>query len=243
MWLDRSGSNEVKMEIKREKKINTPAKKDALTGGNVNPNDKNFAIVGIGASAGGLEALEQFFSNMVPNSGLSFIVIQHLDPTHKGLLGELIQRITEMKVITVTDRLIIRQNCVYVIPPNKSMSILHGTLYLFDPFEQRGLRLPIDFFFRALAEDCGELSVGIVLSGMGSDGSAGLRAIKEKGGLALVQDPLSAKFDSMPNSAIDAVQPDIVASATELPKKLLMIAKHPRFLEPAITAVKDTSNT
>ncbi len=241
MWLDRSGSNEVKMKKQRETKINTPERKNVLTGRNVNPKDRNFAIVGIGASAGGLEALEQFFSNMDPISGLSFIVIQHLDPTHKGLLGELIQRITEMKVITVTDRLTIQQNCVYVIPPNKSMSILHGTLYLFDPFEQRGLRLPIDFFFRALAEDCGELSVGIVLSGMGSDGSAGLRAIKEKGGLALVQDPLSAKFDSMPNSAIDAVQPDIVASAAELPEKLLMITRHPRYLEPAIVPVRDTS--
>src|SRR5674476_391872 len=110
----------------------------------------------------------------------------------------------------------VRINSVYVIPPNTSMSILNGVLHLFEPVESRGLRLPIDYFFRSLADDRKDLSVGIILSGMGSDGSAGLRAIKEKHGLVMAQDPSDAKFDSMPRSAIDAVTIDIMAPAREL---------------------------
>jgi two-component system CheB/CheR fusion protein len=185
-----------------------------------------FPIVGIGASAGGLEALEQFFTNMPSDSGMAFVVIQHLDPNHKGIMRELLQRITQMQVFTVTDRLKIRQNCVYVIPPNSSMSILNGTLHLFEPIESRGLRLPVDFFFRSLADDRQEHSIGIILSGMGSDGSIGLRAIKEKAGMVLVQDPASAKFDSMPRNAIDAVLADVVAPVNELPEKLIAITRH-----------------
>ena len=180
-----------------------------------------FAVVGIGASAGGLEALEQFFQNMPENSGLAFVVIQHLDPNHSGIMPELLQRMTPMKVIQASDRLKVNPNSVYVIPPNKSLSILNGTLHIFDPVESRGLRLPIDIFFRSLANDCQEKSIGIILSGMGSDGSLGLKAIKEKNGMVLVQDPSSAKYDAMPRNAIDAVIVDIVAPATELPAKLI----------------------
>jgi len=115
----------------------------------------------------------------------------------------------------------------YVIPPNKDMSILHGVLHLFEPSAPRGFRLPIDFFFRSLADDRKEKSVGIILSGMGSDGTTGLRAIKEKAGLALVQEPGSAKFDSMPRSAIDAGLADIVAPAEELPGKIMGYFAHP----------------
>ena len=191
----------------------------------VNTKKDMFPIVGIGASAGGLEAMELFFGNMPANSGMAFVVIQHLDPNHKGIMPELLQRITKMKVITVTDRLKIKPNSVYVIPPNKSMSILNGALHLFEPIETRGLRLPVDFFFRSLADDRHEQSIGIILSGMGSDGSMGLKAIKEKVGLVLVQEPATAKFDSMPISAIEAVTVDIVAPANELPAKLLSITK------------------
>ena len=186
-----------------------------------------FPIVGIGASAGGLEALEQFFGNMPVDSGMAFVVIQHLDPNHKGIMRELLQRITQMQVFTVTDRLKIKVNCIYIIPPNKSMSVLKGTLHLFDPVETRGLRLPVDFFFRSLADDLQEQSIGIILSGMGSDGSIGVRAIKEKAGMVLVQDPASAKFDSMPRSAIDAVLVDIIAPANELPEKLITAIRMP----------------
>jgi two-component system CheB/CheR fusion protein len=181
----------------------------------------DFPIVGIGASAGGLEALEQFFSNVPKNSGMAFVVIQHLDPTHVGIMPELLQRITPMKVFQATDSLKTKPNCVYVIPPNKSMSILNGTLHLFEPVESRGLRLPIDIFFRSLADDRQGKSIGIVLSGMGSDGSLGLKAIKEKHGIVLVQSHDSAKFDGMPRSATDAVQADIIAPAEELPAKLI----------------------
>ncbi|MFA6482589.1 MAG: chemotaxis protein CheB [Bacteroidales bacterium] len=189
------------------------------------PQKGGFPIVGIGASAGGLEALEQFFGNMPFDSGMAFVVIQHLDPTHVGIMPELLQRITRMKVIQATDKVLVKPDCVYVIPPNKSLSLLHGALHLFDPVESRGLRLPIDIFFRSLALDMMERSIGIILSGMGSDGSLGLKAIKEANGTVLVQDPASAKFDGMPGSATEAVVADIVAPADELPVKLLAFLK------------------
>jgi two-component system CheB/CheR fusion protein len=184
-----------------------------------------FPIVGIGASAGGLEALEQFFGNMVKDSGMAFVLIQHLDPNHVGIMPELLQRITTMKVFQATDQLRVNPNCVYVIPPNKSLSLLNGDLHLFDPVETRGLRLPVDIFFRSLALDRQEKSIGIILSGMGSDGSLGLKAIKEKNGIVAVQDPASAKFDGMPRSAIEAVIADIVAPAEELPVRLIDFLK------------------
>jgi two-component system CheB/CheR fusion protein len=186
----------------------------------------SFPIVGIGASAGGLEALEQFFKNMPNDIDMAFIVIQHLDPNHIGIMPELLQRITAMKVFQASDRLKVKPNCVYVIPPNKSMSLLNGALHLFDPVESHGLRLPIDIFFRSLANDSQEKSIGIILSGMGSDGSLGLKAIKEKNGLVMVQEPSSAKFDGMPLSAIGAVNADIVAPANELPGKLVACLKY-----------------
>jgi len=183
--------------------------------------ERAFPIVGIGASAGGLEALGQFLEHVPANCGMAFAVVQHLDPTQKGMLTELLQRTTTMKVIQVKDRTRVRPNCVYVIPPNKDMSLLHGTLHLLPPSAPRGMRLPIDFFFRSLAEDQHERSVGIVLSGMGSDGTLGLRAIKEKAGVTLVQDPATAKYDSMPRSAVAAGLGDLVAPVEELPGKLI----------------------
>jgi chemotaxis methyl-accepting protein methylase/PAS domain-containing protein len=180
----------------------------------------SFHIVGIGASAGGLEALEQFLGHVPVGSGMAFVIVQHLDPTQKGMMPELLQRATRMKVFQVKDRTQVRPDCVYVIPPNKDMSILRGILHLLEPAAPRGLRLPIDFFFRSLAQDQQERSIGVVLSGMGSDGTLGLRAIKEKAGVVLVQDPLSAKFDGMPRSAIDAGLADIVAPVAELPQKI-----------------------
>jgi chemotaxis methyl-accepting protein methylase len=185
-----------------------------------------FPIVGIGASAGGLEALEEFLGHVPTNSGIAFVIVQHLDPTHKGIMPELLQRNTTIKVLQAKDRTRVERDHIYVIPPNKDMSILHGFLHLFEPSAPRGLRLPIDFFFRSLAEDRKEKSIGIILSGMGSDGTMGLRAIKEKAGLALVQDPVFAKFDSMPRSAISAGLADIVAQAGELPAKILGYLSH-----------------
>jgi chemotaxis methyl-accepting protein methylase/PAS domain-containing protein len=180
-----------------------------------------FPIVGIGASAGGLEALEQFLRRVPAGSGMAFVIVQHLDPTHKGIMAELLQRATGMKVMQVKDRTRVRPDCVYVIPPNKDMSLLHGVLHLLEPVSPRGLRLPIDFFLRSLAQDQQEHSIGVILSGMGSDGTLGLRAIKEKAGVVLVQEPATAKFDGMPRSAVDAGLADIVAPVNDLPGKIL----------------------
>jgi len=204
---------------------------------------EKFPIVGIGASAGGLEALEQFLGNVPENSGMAYVIIQHLDPTQKGMLPELLQRITSMMVYQVADRMPVKVNSVYVIPPNKSMSILNGVLHLFEPVESRGMRLPIDFFLRSLADDKQDLSIGVILSGMGSDGSAGLRTIKEKNGIVVVQDPADAKFDSMPRSAIELVLADIIAAAHELPGRLIDFLKHiPAIRSDLNTEIKDKSS-
>ncbi|MFA5329550.1 MAG: chemotaxis protein CheB [Prolixibacteraceae bacterium] len=203
----------------------------------------NFQIVCIGASAGGLEALEQFLGNVPENSGMAYVVIQHLDPTQKGMLPELLQRISRMEVFQVKDRMAVKPNFVYVIPPNKSMSIFKGVLHLIDPAEIRGLRLPIDFFMRSLANDRHEQAIGVLLSGMGSDGSLGLQAIKEQNGIVMVQDPATAKFDSMPRNAINSVMVDMVAPANELPVNLLKFRNHIPVVKPAPEVEVDDKNS
>ncbi|MCK9606159.1 MAG: PAS domain-containing protein [Methylomonas sp.] len=185
-------------------------------------------IIAIGTSAGGLEALEQFFTPVPADCGVGFVVIQHLDPTYQGILPELLQRLTPMKVAQAEDGVKVKAGCVYVIPSNKDLSIAQGKLYLLDPVAPRGLRLPIDLFFRALADDQHERAIGVILSGMGSDGTLGLRAVKEHAGLALVQAPDSAKFDAMPHSAIDAGLADIVAPADALWEKIAVCLKQSR---------------
>jgi two-component system CheB/CheR fusion protein len=180
-----------------------------------------FPIVGIGTSAGGLEALELFLSHVPVDCGMAFVIVQHLSPDHTGNLPELLQRSTSMKVSQVNDTVMVLPDCVYVIPPNKDLTISNRTLHLQVPDVKHGLRLPIDIFLRSLAADCAEQSTGVILSGMGSDGTLGLYAIKEQGGLTLVQEPASAKFDSMPKSVIDAGYADIVAPAEELPARIL----------------------
>jgi two-component system CheB/CheR fusion protein len=148
------------------------------------------------------------------------------------MMPELLQRATPIEVHQVEDRMKVEPDHIYVIPPNKDMSILHGTLHLFEPSAPRGLRLPIDFFLRSLAEDHQEKGAGVILSGMGSDGTMGLLAIKEKGGLALAQEPSSSKFESMPRSAIDKGLIDIVAPAEELPGKIIEYFAHSLVISP-----------
>jgi two-component system CheB/CheR fusion protein len=216
--------------MKRSSKSSIGAKKRAPRSSHKSVSTKQdtaarFPIIGIGASAGGLEAIELFLRNIPANSGMAFVIVQHLDPTQKGILTEILQRITPMTVVRVSDRTKVKPNCVYVIPSNKDMSILHGVLHLFDPTAPRGLRLPIDFLFRSLALDLQENSIGVILSGMGTDGTLGIRAIKEKSGVVLVQEPSSAKFDGMPKSAIDSGMADYVAPAQELPAKILSYLK------------------
>ena len=139
-------------------------------------------VVGIGASAGGLEALEAFFRGVLLPSGAAFVVVQHLDPTHQSLLVELLQRATALPVQQVVDGMRVEPDHVYVIPPNTDLSIVSGVLHLLSPLESTGLRLPIDFFLRSFADDLGPCSIGVVLSGMGADGTLGLRVIRERGG-------------------------------------------------------------
>ncbi|NPU86580.1 MAG: PAS domain-containing protein [Syntrophaceae bacterium] len=192
--------------------------------------DHPFPIVGIGASAGGLEALELFLGNVPEKSGMAFVIVQHLDPTHKGIMVELLQRSTPLPVVQIRDRMRVQPDHVYVIPPNRDLSILHGVLHLLDPSAPRGLRLPIDFFFRSLADELQDRCIGVILSGMGSDGTLGLRAMKEKAGGVFVQDPASAKFDGMPSSAIEAGLADIVAPVAELPGRIIAYLKHAPFI-------------
>ena len=207
--------------INQTKVNNKSVSKTAKNKTTDNTENEDFPIVGIGTSAGGLETLEQFFSKMPEKTGMAFVIVQHLDANHVSMMPELLQRMTTMKVFQITDHLKVKPNCVYVIPPNKTISLLNGFLHLFAPIETQGLRLPIDIFFRSLAEDKKEKSIGVILSGMGSDGSLGIKAIKEKNGIVLVQDPETAKFDSMPRSAVKAVIADIVAPVEELPAKLI----------------------
>jgi two-component system CheB/CheR fusion protein len=215
--------------MKRNKKLKTGKKESATSLSSHLPPPRKpslFPIVGIGASAGGLEALEQFLKHVPEVCGMAFVIVQHLDPTHKGIMVELLQRATRMPVVQVRDRQKVAPERVYVIPPNKDLSILHGVLHLLNPAAPRGLRLPIDFFFRSLADDCQTRCIGVILSGMGSDGTLGLRAIKEKAGAVFVQTPASAKFDGMPRSAIDAGLADVVAPAEELPGRIIDYLKH-----------------
>lgn len=183
-------------------------------------------MVGIGASAGGLEALELFFKETPPDCGLGFVVVQHQDPTHKGMLAELLQRCTAMPVVQITDRMPVQPGRVHVIPPNHDVSILRGVLHLLEPAQPRGLRLPIDFFLRSLADDQGELAFGVILSGMGSDGTLGCRAIKERAGATFAQSPESAKFPSMPSSAVDSGMADGTAPPERLAAKILAYLAH-----------------
>ena len=192
---------------------NTPSFPEPVASTAYRNTDNLLPIIGIGASAGGLESLEQFFSHVPDNPGIAFVVIQHLDPNHKAMMPELLQRKTAMTVLQAQNRMKIKPDCVYINPPNKDVSILHDTLYLLDPLTPRGLHLPIDAFFCSLAEDRGILSIGVLLSGMGSDGTRGLRAIKEKSGQVLVQDPANARYDSMPRNVIDAGLAGIIATS------------------------------
>ena len=180
-------------------------------------------IIGIGASAGGLAALERFLQRMPAHSGVSCIVVQHLDPTQKALLPELLQRVTAMPVRTAEQGMRIEPDRVYVIPPNTELTVADGKLRLAEPVELRGMRLPVNVLFSSLASGQGEQAIGVVLSGMGSDGTSGLQAIKAVGGLTAVQSPESAQFDSMPRSAVEAGCADIVAPPDELPARILAV--------------------
>jgi two-component system CheB/CheR fusion protein len=185
-----------------------------------------FPVVGIGCSTGGLEALEEFFAHVPVGSGMAFVVIQHLSPEHVSTLPDLLRPFTRMAVTEAGDGMPVLPDCVYVIPPNRNLSLLHGKLRLVDPVAPHGIRRPIDRFLSTLAEDRREHAIGVLLSGMGSDGVFGLRAIQKKAGLTLVQEPASARADRMPKSAIEASVADIVAVPEALPGRITDYLRH-----------------
>ena len=182
-----------------------------------------FPIVGIGASAGGLAAFEAFFSGMPKDvePGMAFVLVQHLAPDHKSILTDLIRRYTRMQVFEVEDGVVVQANCAYIIPPNRDMAFINGVLQLMEPFAPRGQRMPIDFFFQSLAHDQHERAICIVLSGTGSDGTLGIRAIKSEGGMVMVQNPESTEYDGMPRSAIATGLVDYKLPPSEMPAQLM----------------------
>ena len=213
-------------QVRKPGKISTPPLQVFPADDSRTPGIPNFLVVGIGASAGGLAAFEAFFSGMRANrdQGMAFVLVQHLDPDHRSLLAELVRRFTPMAVYEIEDGMVVKPNCVYTIPPNYALTILHGTLQLLEPTEARGHRLPIDFFFNALADDQGKRAVAIVLSGTGSDGSRGVRTIKAAGGFVLAQHPASCEFDGMPRSAIATGLVDCELPPAEMPARLITYA-------------------
>ena len=187
-----------------------------------------FPIVGIGASAGGLAAFEALFSSMPADTdpGMGFVLVQHLAPDHKSILTDLIRRYTSMQVFEVEDGMTVHPNCAYIIPPNRDMAFLNGALHLMEPKQPRGLRMPIDFFFRSLAQDQRERAIGIVLSGTGSDGALGVRAIKGEGGMVIAQDPATTEYDGMPRNAIATGLVDYQLPPAEIPAQLIAYVAH-----------------
>jgi two-component system CheB/CheR fusion protein len=202
-------------------------------------------VVGIGASAGGLEALQEFFKAVPLNTGIAYVVIQHLSPDYKSLMDELLARYTRLAIKKAKDGMLVEPDTIYLIPPRNNLSIFHGKLVLEDQGSRSGLNLPIDIFFRSLAADVGKKSIGIILSGTGSDGTLGTRAIKEAGGMVMAQDERTARFDGMPRSSISTGLVDYILPPGKMPEELVNYIKHP-FTEksnqaaPALTSSEDT---
>jgi len=188
----------------------------------------SFPIIGIGASAGGLAACEAFFSAMPASvdAGMAFVLVQHLAPDHESILTELIRRYTRMQVFEVEDGVAVQPNSTYIIPPGRNMAVLNGTLQLLEPTAPRGQRMPIDFFFRSLAQDQRERAIGVVLSGTGSDGTLGVRAIKAEGGMVMVQAPATTEYDGMPRSALATGLVDYELPPDEMPAQLIAYTTH-----------------
>ncbi|MFP4449071.1 MAG: CheR family methyltransferase [Bacteroidales bacterium] len=187
----------------------------------------DFFIVAIGASAGGLEALQEFYKNTPEYTGVAFIVIQHLSPDYKSLMDELLSRYTRLPIHKVTDGTKVEVDNIYLIPPKKNMTIFHRKLFLTDQNHGRGMNMPIDIFMQSLAKDHGKNAIGVILSGTGSDGTLGIKAIKENGGMVIAQDHRSAKFDGMPRSSISTGMVDYILTPGEMPEALINYVKHP----------------
>jgi two-component system, chemotaxis family, CheB/CheR fusion protein len=191
-----------------------------------------FPIVGIGASAGGLEAFTQLLQHIPVTTGLAFVLVQHLAPTRVSMLPELLSRVTKMPVRQVRKGMTVEPNHIYVTPPNANMSISGMTLRLVSRSETHGLHMPIDHFFRSLAQQHGSRAIGIILSGAGSDGALGLAEIKEQGGITFVQNVRTAKFAGMPHSAIMHGGIDFILPPAGIAQELARVAQHPYVISP-----------
>ena len=231
--LEVKGPKKKKAEKPGPTPASTPSQEDAPQPPS---SAEAFPIVGMGASAGGLEAFEQFFRNASPTGGMAYVLVPHLDPSHASILTEIIQRATTMPVVEAQDQMRVVRNHVYVIPPNREMVIYQGALLLSAPERPRGQRMPIDGFLRSLGENYAERAVGIILSGTGTDGTLGLRAIVGAGGVGIVQDPATARFDGMPSSAIQAGYATYVLSVEKMPAALNASIRDMRLLMPAAAA-------
>ena len=191
----------------------------------------DFYVVGIGASAGGLDAIQTLFDSVPNNTGMAFIIIQHLSPDFKSLMPELLSKHTSMPIFTAEDKQTIKPNCIYLNQRSKNLLVKGSELYLLDKGPKHNLNLPIDIFFHTLGEEFKDKSVGVILSGTGSDGSRGIKTIKEEGGTVIVQDPITAQFDGMPNSAISTNIVDYILS----PKKIAEIFYKKPINRPLLT--------
>ena len=180
-----------------------------------------FPVVGIGASAGGLDACKKLVSALPAATGMAFILIQHLDPTHESMMVDLLAGHTSMSVLLAADGMAIEREHLYVIPPGTYLSVVDGVLHLTPPQARHGARMPFDFLLHSLAADRGASAVCVVLSGSGADGSLGLEAIKDRGGLVIAQDPEEAGFDGMPRSAIATGAVDLVLRVEKMPEALV----------------------
>jgi len=194
--------------------------------------DDHFPIVGIGASAGGLETLGAFFSHMPAETDIAFVIIQHLSPKHKSMMVELLAKHTPMPVREIEDGVRLSPGCVYLNPPNKNVAVFNRKLHLMEPVLSGTVNMPIDFFFRSLSEDQKEKSIGIIVSGTASDGTLGVKAIKGEGGMAMAQDPATAKYDGMPKSAIDTGLIDFIVPVEKMPQTLINYIRHPFLNSP-----------
>jgi two-component system CheB/CheR fusion protein len=188
---------------------------------------KSFRVVGVGASAGGLDAFTQLLRPLPIDTGMAFVLIQHLDPVHKSMLADILSRETRMPVHEVRDKMRVEPNHVYVIPPNVHMSIASGVLHLVPRDKSHDSHRPIDYFLHSLAEDKGPLAIAVILSGADADGAQALDAVKAKGGIALAQDPSLAKYDTMPAAAVKTGLVDIILPAERIAQELVRIARHP----------------
>lgn len=199
----------------------------------------DFPIVGIGASAGGLEACTKLLGALPPDNGMAFILVQHLDPTHESMMAELLAYRTSMTVVQATNGMQLERRHLYIIPPGSYLSVSNGALHLSEPGARHGARLPFDFLLRSLAGEYGERAICVILSGTGADGSLGLKAVKEKGGLVIAQDPDEAAFDGMPRNAILTGAVDLVLPLASIPDALIKFHRRMALTRAAASPTKN----